>query len=445
MQTPTHERHRFRQQGAALLIIFTIIVLGAATLLVGGLTKASLQTARGKVSVMALAQAKEALIAFATSVVLTPAGVTRPGDLPCPDLNDDGNAELSCDLQNQRLGRLPWKTLSLPDLRDSSGERLWYAVSNNFKNSTRIIPLNSDTSGGITVRDANGAVILDASKNTGAIAVILSAGQALIRQDGVTQDRSGAAPCIAPILAKAHCNPVNFLDNVTAGEDNADFIDKNTDGYIQGPVKNTSGVTIVNDVNIAITQQDLIPLLEKRVAGETLACLTEYAAAAPNRGHFPWAAALDPMAPPAYRDVTGTRFGRVPDTPFSRTSSDSAAMNTTWPTACNIAVGGWWINWKEMVFYAVASPYQPVSPLTAPSCGACLTVDPPAATTNQHVAVFVAGRRLGGVAAGQMRASDIDKGTIQNYLENQNATPADDIFERNLATQAINDVAVFAP
>jgi hypothetical protein len=31
--------------------------------------------------------------------------------------------------QAERLGRLPWKTLGLPDLRDGDGERLWYAVS----------------------------------------------------------------------------------------------------------------------------------------------------------------------------------------------------------------------------------------------------------------------------------------------------------------------------
>jgi hypothetical protein len=33
---------------------------------------------------------------------------------------------MTCFYANQRMGRLPWKTLRLPDLRDGHGERLWY-------------------------------------------------------------------------------------------------------------------------------------------------------------------------------------------------------------------------------------------------------------------------------------------------------------------------------
>ena len=35
-------------------------------------------------------------------------------------------------------GRLPWKTLAIPDLRDGAGERLWYAVSVRFKRNNTI-------------------------------------------------------------------------------------------------------------------------------------------------------------------------------------------------------------------------------------------------------------------------------------------------------------------
>lgn len=437
------------QRGAALLIILVMVMAGALVLIVRVLNNGSAQIDRDKITIAALAQAKDALMGFATGIVLTPAGSTRPGDLPCPDLNDDGVAEAACDVQNQRLGRLPWQTLGLPDLRDSSGERLWYAVSTNFKNGTRIGTLNSDTAGTITVRDVSGAIIYNGTNSTGAIAVVLSAGPALIRQGAVlTQDHSGAVPCTPVVLTKPHCMPINYLDNITAGEDNQNFIDGTTDGFNQGPVKNAAGTTILNDRLIAITPTDLMPLLEKRVAGETLKCLTGYAAIPANQGRYPWAALLDISAAPAYIDVTNTRFGRVPNTPFNQTRTDSGnVMSLNWGATCTIgSVAGWWLNWKEMVFYAVANPYKPVSPMTAPACaGACLIVNPPVASATKQVAVFMAGRRLAGVAAGQPRVSNNNKGTIANYLESQNATPGDDAFERNAATLLFNDVTVFAP
>ena len=50
------------------------------------------------------------------------------------------------------LGRLPWRTLGLPDPRDGSGERLWYAVSRDYsRNPAGAPPLNSDTPGPLTV------------------------------------------------------------------------------------------------------------------------------------------------------------------------------------------------------------------------------------------------------------------------------------------------------
>ena len=143
--------------------------MGAATILVSSFSKATLQIERDKKTAEALAQAKEALIGYAINVQFPNSNscyntfthinnCPRPGELPCPDTNNDGSAD-SCSNQSDRLGRLPWKTLGLPDLRDGSGERLWYAVSNNFKNNPRgncytagsSGCLNSDTMGTISV------------------------------------------------------------------------------------------------------------------------------------------------------------------------------------------------------------------------------------------------------------------------------------------------------
>ncbi|MEN6587663.1 MAG: hypothetical protein ABFE02_16615 [Sulfuricella sp.] len=450
------------------MLLLLLIVVGVLAVFVTGANRAAQQQERDRITSEALAQAKAALIGYAASVSLASPG-PRPGDLPCPDTNDDGVAETGCGNaagttgQNLRLGRLPWKTLGLPDLRDGDGERLWYAVSNNFKRNTRTSILNSDTPGTITVLDSNGVVVFDGAGTTGAIAVIFAPSSSLIRQDGYVQNRA-CVPCDVQMVCTAvpptntpRCNPKNYLDIANGGEDNANFQDGNADGFIQGPI-NAAGTTIVNDRLIIITPSDLMPVLEKRVAGEALNCLTEYAAKPQNQGRYPWAAPLNPSVSPSYSGVSGSRYGRIPDTfggGFDSTVTSSGTlhpMDSSWTGNCNINSGSWWPNWEEIVFFAVADAYKPVnldvSPVPAPGCGVtgtCLTVNLPSASANKQVVVFVGGRRLSGVAVGQPRTSSADKGTIANYLEGQNATLPDDVFERSSPTSTFNDATSFAP
>ena len=156
-----------KQRGAALMVMLVIFIIGSVAFMVNALSRAGLQIERDKITADALAQAKDALISYAASVAISSATTgnnPRPGDLPCPDnhpLGDpnEGSPSSTCDNQAERLGRLPWKKLGLPDLRDSNGERLWYAVSINFKNKTRNGTLNSDTPGTLTIRDSSGNII----------------------------------------------------------------------------------------------------------------------------------------------------------------------------------------------------------------------------------------------------------------------------------------------
>lgn len=437
--------YQLKQRGAALMIMLVIMVMGAATFLVSSFNSSVLQVGRDKITADALAQAKEALISYAASVTLTPSGSKRPGDLPCPDTNNDGLAESSCGNasgstgQNMRLGRLPWKTLGLPDLRDSSGERLWYAVSNNFKNNTRTALLNSDTPGTITVFASAGNILYngDTTVGTGAVAVIIAPGDTLQRTDKTTpQDRS-----ITGINA-----PENYLD-IALGEDNANFVDgSSTNGFIQGRIKDNSGNVILNDQLLVITQNNIMQAIQKRVASEVKQCLNEYAKDPQNKGRYPWAAKLDPANPVNYTDSSNQLFGRIPDNPFNNTVNDSNdQMNDTWMGNCNInSSSGWWLNWKEVVFYGLSDAYKPVDPLLLPaanvcaSVGACLSVNPPSATADKKFAVVVAGRKL----TGQVRTSNADKGTLNNYLEAPNNGGAT-VFSQGAFSAIFNDTVVF--
>lgn len=439
--------HRAAQRGAALLIFVIILSIAALSAFLNQLNSTTLSTQRDKITSDALAQAKEALIGYAASVNFS-GGSERPGDLPCPDRDNDGKAGTTIPLvtscgdaagsnQDQRLGRLPWTDLGLPDLRDASGERLWYAVSNNFKNRNRTASLNSDTNGTITVRDTAGNILYDGSASTGVVAIIIAPGTPITRQDGLQQDRT----------AGNINNPLHYLDNIAA-EDNADFDETVSllNGFFAGPIRDASGSVIANDRILVITQSEIMAVIEKRIVREALNCLKDYAAYPLNKGRLPWAADISASAGGSYLDTTNTRFGRLPnDLTNTVASSGGSPMKDNWTTSCNINLGSWWLNWRDLVFYAVADAYkpQPIPPL--PSCGSCVVVNLPSPANNKQAAVFVAGRRLSGVAVGQPRTSAADKGTIANYLENQNATPLDDVFEQSKTTSTFNDTTSFTP
>src|SRR5215470_7444650 len=113
-----------RSRGFAAIIFIALIALLIVGVLLTTLAAKSPQNQYDERSFPALAAAQQALIAYAAS------NRTLPGRLPCPDTTNTGVADTSCGAAGQnQIGRLPWKTLGLTDLRDGSGECLWYAVS----------------------------------------------------------------------------------------------------------------------------------------------------------------------------------------------------------------------------------------------------------------------------------------------------------------------------
>lgn len=426
------------QRGVALLLfLFLLFAIGTATAL-SALNSSRARLEQERQTQLALQQAKEALIAYATSVY--PADDNRPGDLPCPDMDNDGIKDnLSCGSadgstgQARRLGRLPWKSLGLDDLRDASGERLWYAVSNNFKEKTRHIPLNSDTTGTIQMVEANGAVI------SNVIAVVIAPGPPLQRLNASAyQDRSPGG----------ENDPANYLDEI-ATEDNTNFVDGTTNGFINGIVRDAQGRILVNDSMLVITHNDLMPLLEKQVAATVINCLSAYSAfndgAKNNLGRYPWATSMASSAAGNYNDTANTLFGRIPNlmcntggegiplSACSATIGSNPGMSSGWGNIPGCTINDNWFrnNWQEQVFYAIADAYKPG--VGVPACGSCLKVG---SASNLQVAVLVGRQAL----VGQDHAA---KAVIGNYLEGENATPYDGTLEINATSLNFNDLLVF--
>jgi hypothetical protein len=110
-----------RQRGSGLPLLLAVLTFTFVSAGALALSSVSTERHRQRATERTLAQAREALLAYAADRPID--ARVGPGYLPCPDLDDDGWAEATCGSlsghlgQEQRLGRLPWKTLGLPDVQ----------------------------------------------------------------------------------------------------------------------------------------------------------------------------------------------------------------------------------------------------------------------------------------------------------------------------------------
>jgi len=243
------KRRPSNNQSGFALILLVVTLMAVGGLLLVGYSEAVLdqvESSRFEHNKRVLEEAKLALLQSAYNYPVT--NNLGPGRLPNADTDNDGTAD-----GGSTFGRLPWNqpNLNLYDIRDADGQRLWYAVSSSFRPQTDVI--NSDTSGGITLRDQSGNVIFDGSNpadlNQYGVAAVIIAPGAVIDRNGVSQDRSAANVN----------DPAQYLDLVVGTEDNAGFTNGDaTDGFILGPVNN-----LTNDQFIVITAAEVIEVAEK--------------------------------------------------------------------------------------------------------------------------------------------------------------------------------------
>ncbi|MCI0400340.1 MAG: hypothetical protein L0Z68_03430 [Gammaproteobacteria bacterium] len=462
------------------MTVVLIFVVGASTLLITRLNAASQQAARISSTASALASAKDALLGYAMTYAETRPGQPQ-GYLPCPDFDGNGSADTCAAVGQSATGRLPWRTLGLPPLRDGTGQCLWYALSGSYKNNPKTT-LTSDTDGQFVVETASGTTIAGATSSGRAIAIIFAPGQPIGSQVRGYATPATLTECGSTNSADAISLPANYLDALN-GVDNAQGTKSGATGgapgsdplptatpsvFVSSPqAVDASANVIFNDVLLIITPNDFRNVyvrMDKWIADRARACLDDYAADVANGGRYPWAAALNGSSPPAYDDDIGERFGRIPDNlddtatvgmlgawkadPDPAIPAANFVPNTAdpYPVCFDKDLGTmgqdwywwWWNKWREMVSFAVDDAYKPGG---SGSGAPTLTLD----SVGAKVAVIVAGRTL----SGQTRAVDIDKGSISNYLEGDNVPgagagnvpPGDELFINAQVTPTFNDAA----
>lgn len=382
-----------RQRGFAGLVIaiLLLVVVTSSILGIAAVKSDSDRQGRDAHTRAALVAAKEALLAFATSN-------PNRGYLPCPAdpnylLPKDEGLELSdCVSGGLKIGRLPWRTLGIGELRDGNGDPLWYAVSLDFADSST--PINRDVS--IGQLSINGAA--------GYAAVVFSAGTILGGQS--RSDAPATCSTTATSMRADYC-PANYLDTDSAsGISNADSDDAFT----------SSGAPSFNDHVLGITADQFFAGAEKRVLQHVRACLLNYAGSHSNQ--YPWPAEISQGDPtvltlPYEEKETPLGIGRLPEK--LKDPLDTWAPGCPLPH-CEPGVScpstKFWIkDWRDLVFYAVA----PGSATNDTRSAAPLQVG----THNKvRAAILLAGKAL--PSLGQSRTTLSQRKNEINYLEDNN-------------------------
>ncbi|WP_273430599.1 carbohydrate-binding protein [Chitinibacter tainanensis] len=183
-----------------------------------------------------LAEAKQGLVSWIGNHEYTGNPVVY-GEFPHPDSNGDGVQDSS----SASIGRLPWKTLGIAELKDSAGETLWYVVHPSVRIGTLATsPPTCPASNQLKPYGVKGND-LNAITGTCVLAIIFAPGALL---PGQSRPNHVATNYLegAPQFGAASTNYANYAT---------------TGPFIQGPINSSSGQPLLNDRFIIVTLNDL--------------------------------------------------------------------------------------------------------------------------------------------------------------------------------------------
>ena len=417
------------------------VIIATATLLVVTVNVDALKVRRQANSLDVLGQARDALLDYALiSPQLMPGG---SHGLPCPDIDASGGFiegeahSTACGAAGETvIGRLPWRTLGLPALKDGSSECLWYVVSGSWKHAgtATATMINADTNGQLQLASVDtGALLAGAAPQDRPVAAIIAAMPPV--------DRQSRPAATVEMQCSDPRRPSDYLeDDVASGSSNSVLLGSPDVIDVLGLAAEVNEQH--NDRIVLISRTDIAQrihaqpgfLTDMRGLGlAAAACLADYAARNPGGAddrRMPWPAQValaDYRQDALYDDTAGTLLaGRLADVVNDSNALTANPVARVLSDCDSVAVPAWnaemqtrWQQWKDHFFYAVAGSFAPTA--AVPSvCSDCLTVN----GAGRYAAILMFGnRRL--ASAGQVRnAPPLDADTRSspsNYLEAANA------------------------
>jgi len=189
------------------------------------------------------------------------------------------------------IGRLPWRSLGVGDLKDGYGEKLWYVISPGFRTS----PINSTTPAQLSVDGVAGS----------AVAIVFSPGPPLSGQSRPTP--SAASPP----------NVIQYLE-LSNNDGNASFV--------------TSGAAdSFNDKLLSIRGVDLFSVVALRVLGEVRGDGTQGMREYYNTyTNFPYADSTSDGISDAGQLAGTPSFQGHPDSLLFNTATKNMLLNNGW-------------------------------------------------------------------------------------------------------------------
>jgi hypothetical protein len=305
---------------------------------------------------------------------LTQTTITHPpGTLPCPDTNRNGNANISGAICTSEFGFVPYRTLGIAEPRDGDGTPLWYGVSNAYAGSVNLA-LNQ-------LRNSSLASPLFINNNTNRIAfVVMSSGDALDSQNRGTISLATSA---------------EFLEGLNVNNTFTDYSDLRDATH--------------NDQLLSVSEQLFWAEIEQRVLVDMAALVRQFRTSC-NR--FPWAV---PFTATNTTGVVNTYQGRLP-------ISNEWGASGACPTAPNFQPQWLRDHWGSIIYYALCKDTSPANPPTT----SCL-----------NLGNSVTAKAILSAPGSPLPSLSQNRGalTLSNYLENENATPVDNIFKKLARTQ----------
>lgn len=213
----TSSRNGSRQQGAALLVLFFVILTVSTTVFLSSVNTHAVELRRFHDVRAEMEQSKQGLIAYAMNYHTfgfdndgdTFTNDEGPGRFLCPDVDNDGLADSSiADCTDYVRGRLPegyvynGNQVAINDAFTGTDQQFWYVVSPAFKEITTT-EINHNTVGDLTIDGV-----------TGYVAVIIAPGEQL-----AGQDRTASQTAAANYLEQDNLAGTDFINSYPADPD----------------------------------------------------------------------------------------------------------------------------------------------------------------------------------------------------------------------------------
>lgn len=323
-----------RQRGMAGLVLAGLAAMGALSYVLLMQQNLIVSTPKREAATReSLRLAKEAVLGWvAQSAAST--GELYPGRLPCPERllyanRGDGTSNQglagpfggeACD----PVGRLPWKTLGVGQLRDGYGEPLWYAVPTGTWALTNVgdaLVINPASTNRLTYQGTANSVV----------AVIIAPGPPL-RTAGLGTPASGCtAVTQTRVAASAAATAASVSDFLECGNESGNYILAGTEPW-------------GNDRTISITAAEVITAIagavQDRIQRQVAPKLNDHYVAANakwGRSFLPYASRFNTV--PSANALCGTtteRFGLLPTVMTADSNCTQWSLASVTPGALNV-------------------------------------------------------------------------------------------------------------